>query len=742
MLTNLKKNISLIYVFFATVLFLLPIADAYTKFSISIITCFLACVYIWKNRTVFHAFNGYGALFILVGLFYRVLNINTVFELDTSAFFLFAFIVLNLLIILSVIYSSYVKYKNHDKAISEFYSKKALLISVSISYFVFRNSVDFSAFFFSKKLALIVLFAYLTACTTMFFSFYLISFSSKNTKILASKTMSIFYLLYSVSIFKYISFNQKGFVFTSINDNFLNFFAIAILYLSLSFISQIGIEEFRSKFEAKTTISNFELKSTESLLMYLFAFISMYITGIFDLESMITVLIVFTIVTFLESSVNSLSQDKRNLSSKLFEEKKIDQLTKLYSRGHFINLLETRMQEKKKPFYLIVLDINRFKVINDLHGHVIGDIVLQVLSSRLRQFQNEKTMFARFSGDEFAVFYEAENEEEAIEFTNQIYEKLTENIRAKNHEISLSISMGISKYPEHAEQVLDLIKHAAIALHNLKKLKKGGANYSTSEMYEVLKRRNFIEFELSNIKYDKEFVLNYQPQINSKSEKVEGIEVLSRWYHPVEGFISPVEFISVAEEADFIQKMTDWVLNTALSQYSKWEKDYGFSGEISINISAKSLNDNEFIENLKKTVKRYKVNPRNIILELTEHSVISSVELAEIFFEKVRELGVKISIDDFGTGFSSINYLRKFPIDELKIDKELIDNIENKSTDYTIIKTISELGFGLNLKIVAEGVENENQVKILRDIKCSTIQGYFYSKPLTAEDFEDKYLRN
>jgi EAL domain-containing protein (putative c-di-GMP-specific phosphodiesterase class I) len=326
-------------------------------------------------------------------------------------------------------------------------------------------------------------------------------------------------------------------------------------------------------------------------------------------------------------------------------------------------------------------------------------------------------------------------------FCDDFIELIEEPIKVDDYQFKVTTSIGIARYPYDGNQISDLIKHADIAMYHAKSL--GGSQkhmHFSKQMIEKIKRRNKIELLLKNAKFDQEFELYYQPQVDTITGQLTGMEALLRWHHPDEGFISPGEFIPISEEIGLISDISQWVFKTAMSQMKLWYDRYDQELMMGLNLSPLIINNIRFFERLRALVDLTGVNPNHIEFEITEHSAMSTATIMEEVFSSLSDIGFHISIDDFGTGYSSLSYLKRFSIDRIKIARELIENLPADSDDLHIVKAIVMMAEGMGLKTIGEGVETKDQLDILRTIGCDCIQGYYFGTPMPAEAFERKYF--
>jgi len=419
-----------------------------------------------------------------------------------------------------------------------------------------------------------------------------------------------------------------------------------------------------------------------------------------------------------------------------------DTLTNLYNRRYLLNKLDEIIETSSRnnsTFGLLFIDLNKFKNINDLHGHDVGDLVLIKIATELKKHSNEQNIVTRQGGDEFIIIStDVNNEEDLNSLANKIMDGFNETICVKGHIFKADLSIGGVIYPTDGQDKLTLMKKADMAMYTSKKntssrfvlYKEADNVYNKFKMEELMKKA--IE--------NKEFVLYYQPQFNIENDEIVGVEALIRWVNDELGFVSPAEFIPLAEETGLIIDIGNWVIESAFLQMKKWNDLYNLDLEIGINISPIQLSNESFLDTIISNLQQTNIDPSIINLEITEESAMNNSDENIKKIKKLRDLGLKISIDDFGSGYSSFKYIKSFIVDTLKIDMSLINGIDKTKEDYEIANAIINMGKGLDLNIVAEGVESKSQLSTLRNLKCNTIQGYYYERPIKVDELEKKYF--
>lgn len=446
---------------------------------------------------------------------------------------------------------------------------------------------------------------------------------------------------------------------------------------------------------------------------------------------------------YLEKQITERTKALNLANQNLEEISNRDVLTGLYNRRYLIYHLDNLISANEiENFALLYIDANRFKPINDSYGHAIGDKVLAALGNRFSSFCSAKCTPFRIGGDEFAVIIE--NYKDKLEISgiaDKIFEILQLPISISPYIFTLTASIGITLYPEDSTDKDVLIRYADIAMYEVKSSHhRNNYLFFDKNFIEKINKKQEIEFLLQNADYDKEFMLFYQPQYNIESQKLVGMEALIRWQHPKKGLISPSEFIQIAEETGMIIHIGEWVAETAFSQIKKWNETYSMNLKMSINISPVQIKNIGFIEWLEEKMKAEGIHAEWIDLEITESVAMISTNSIEKIFHFLNKMGIGISIDDFGTGYSSLSYIRKYNIDRLKIAKELIDAIAYDENAFLIVQAIIMMATGLNLKTISEGVENAEQLEILKRLGCNEVQGYIFGKPVPSDEFEKLHL--
>ncbi len=417
-----------------------------------------------------------------------------------------------------------------------------------------------------------------------------------------------------------------------------------------------------------------------------------------------------------------------------------DSLTGLANRILFNDRLIkgiAQAKRKGKKMALLFIDLDHFKEINDSLGHDIGDRVLQSVTKLLKNVVREEDSIARLGGDEFTVLLaDLSNGEDASISAQKIIEVLDKPIKVEDHELHISSSIGISLYPDDGDMPQDLLKYADSAMYKAKEEGRNNFQFYCSEMTALAFERLVMEANLREAIKNEEFIVLYQPQVDGESEKLIGMEALVRWNHPSMGIVSPDKFIPLAESTGLIIEIDKYVMKTAMNQLSQWYQKGLNPGVLAMNLAVKQLQQKDFIELLKSLMSQTGCRSEWLELEVTEGQIMTNPQEAIKILNKINDMGINVAVDDFGTGYSSLSYLKKLPIDKLKIDQSFVKDLPGDEEDSAIAKAVIALAQSLNLRIIAEGVETKAQKDFMIENGCKNIQGYYYSKPLPANQFE------
>ncbi len=412
-----------------------------------------------------------------------------------------------------------------------------------------------------------------------------------------------------------------------------------------------------------------------------------------------------------------------------------DALTDLPNRTLFSDRLQYSAHcaaRDNQTFGVLVLDLDRFKEVNDVRGHHVGDHVLREVGKRLRSVLRDSDTVARMGGDEFAMILHNANKEACMHVAKKICQSLEPAIMTDNASIIIGASVGIAMYPDHGEDEVELLKSADLAMYDAK---RAGTGFSVFDTEENTRRTNRLKLiaDLDAAINNNRLALHYQPIVDLKTNQVRGVEALCRWIHPERGFIPPDDFIALAEQKGLIQALTLWVLDTALAQCAAWHAQ-GLQIGMSVNLSTRNFLDPELPSKVAGYLKKWQVPAQWLSLEITESMTMSDPARALEIIRTLDVMGVKISIDDFGTGYSSLAYLKKLQVDELKIDRSFVLELDKDKDNQSIVRSTIDLAHSLGLMVVAEGIETESIMNMLNGYGCDKVQGYFLCKPKPAED--------
>lgn len=414
-----------------------------------------------------------------------------------------------------------------------------------------------------------------------------------------------------------------------------------------------------------------------------------------------------------------------------------DHLTGLPNRLYFEESLKNLFLESKrykKSFALLFVDLDNFKYVNDTFGHLVGDKLLEEVSSRLTNNVRESDIVSRLAGDEFTIILKDVNSSSSIaNISNKIIDSLKDSFLIDGHEIRIGSSIGISISPEDTEDYDELIKNADIAMYNSKENGKNRFTFYCKDMNDAVIKKYQIENYLKQSLLEGDFYLEYQPLIQTIDEKILSYEALVRWNHPVLGKIYPNDFIPYCEDNGMIIKLGHWIVDRAffdINEMKKKKREF----HLSINISAKQLNDITFSKYVESKIKQYDVDSKNVVFEITESILLENNKNVKENIHKLKEQGISFALDDFGTGYSSMNYLKDFPISTIKIDKSFILSMFEDKNNLAIVDSILYLSKLLGKTVIAEGIENSEQMQHLKEKECNVVQGFYFSKPLGIND--------
>ena len=421
----------------------------------------------------------------------------------------------------------------------------------------------------------------------------------------------------------------------------------------------------------------------------------------------------------------------------------LDTLTGLPNRARFYDLLKLRVarkdKNKERQCAVLLLDVDRFKLVNDSLGNASADQLLIQIAHRVKTCMRQGDVLARVGGDEFAVLLDdVSGEEEAASVATRIQQALAISFNLLGQEVYTTLSIGIALASDYGEPISDILRDAETAMHTAKARGKARHEIFGRDMHGELMSRLKMETDLRRACERDELFVDYQPIVSLENRTLIGFEALARWRHPEFGMVPPKDFIPVAEETGQILTIGQTVLESACRQAREWQKTYPASPPlfVSVNLSVKQFNQPGLVENIASLLKEFKLPPRCLKLEITESVFSDNIEAAVGLLTQLRELGVQLSIDDFGTGYSSLSYLQRFPIDTLKIDRSFVTQMMENEENLAIVRTIVALAQNLGMDVVAEGVETEDQLKLLRKLECENGQGYLFSTPLGGRQLD------
>ncbi|MGH1460451.1 MAG: EAL domain-containing protein [Neptuniibacter sp.] len=418
-----------------------------------------------------------------------------------------------------------------------------------------------------------------------------------------------------------------------------------------------------------------------------------------------------------------------------------DELTGLPNRRQLDECLQQAIEDAKKNNHQLAylfIDLDHFKDINDTSGHDIGDAVIFETARRIKSCIREQDLIARYGGDEVIVVVKCQSSlSDADRISDQITRVLSKPFNIVQEKFFLTASIGISVFPEHAESPIGLLKCADQAMYSAKKSNRGSYAYFDSSMQVQVQNRISLAKDMHDALSKNQFELYYQPIVDIKQHNIVKAEALLRWHHPVHGFISPEIFIPIAEATGLIHEIGEWVFKTALKNSKELSQKLGYPFQISVNKSPVQYRQKEADKNWLKQLKDENLSGENLCIEITEGVLLQKDEEVSDSLNMYRDLGIEVSLDDFGTGYSSLSYLNRFDIDYLKIDKSFIDNLHPDTPNYALCEAIVVMADKLGVKVIAEGVETEEQLQYISGIGCNYIQGYVFSRPLPSLEFED-----
>ncbi|WP_041638625.1 putative bifunctional diguanylate cyclase/phosphodiesterase [Anoxybacillus flavithermus] len=417
----------------------------------------------------------------------------------------------------------------------------------------------------------------------------------------------------------------------------------------------------------------------------------------------------------------------------LYDHDDSDILTGVLSYESFLHLLRERMN-KREPFALLSLNLDRFKFINDLIGYEYGNELLKQVAERLRRYENG--IVARQARDQFFLAFYTIDRNEIRDMIRDVIQIFSTPFQLTDQELTITPSIGVSVFPDDATDWTTLLSFADLALEIAKE--NGGNTYCfyTNELKKTNEEKLYIQHSIRKALKQNEFTLHYQPIVDIQTGDIVAVEALLRWFHPKRGWISPATFIPIAEETNLIQPIGDWVLRNVCEQSKKWKEKGLPHVQIGVNVSIKQFLQADLVKHIEHVLRTYDLDPFCLKLEITESMAMHHIDYVLAQLQSLKHLGLQLAVDDFGTGYSSLNYLKKLPVDIIKIDRSFVQDMVKHSYDLSIVRAVIQVAHSLQMKVVAEGVETEEQLAILKREGCDRAQGYYFSKPLAAEQFE------
>lgn len=416
-----------------------------------------------------------------------------------------------------------------------------------------------------------------------------------------------------------------------------------------------------------------------------------------------------------------------------------DELTGLPNRNLFkqrLNHAVAKASRTNSQVLLLFFDLDHFKLVNDTLGHEAGDLLLIMATKRIAECIRASDSLCRLGGDEFVMIMEEASPQDGHRLVRDIIAKFTTPFELYQQRVYCTMSVGVSVYPDDTTDPQSLLVFADLAMYRAKQNGRNGFEFYTTNLNFIAHQWLDMESGIRHALKENQLFLEYQPQVENTTHQLMGLEALLRWQHPERGLIPPLEFIKIAEQSSLINQIGDWVLEAVCQQMRTW-LDQGYQvPRVSINISARHLRSENLIYALKTVPAKYQISPEMLCIEITEHALLEDIDVVKKNMHFIKEAGFSISLDDFGTGHSSLMYLKRWSVDEVKIDRTFIEGLQNSEEDCVIVKAIVALANALSLNIVGEGVENQFQADIVKASGCKVVQGFFYSIPLPAIEME------
>ena len=440
----------------------------------------------------------------------------------------------------------------------------------------------------------------------------------------------------------------------------------------------------------------------------------------------------------------------RSIVQRVMAERKVqlleyrDSLTQLPNRLLFVDRLEqaiVRAERHRETIALLVVDIDDFKLVNDSFGHEAGDQLIKAVGDLLSKALRRADTVARLGGDEFAIIIEnVEGDDDAISIADNLTTMLEHSVRLHEQETFTSASVGISMYPQDGTDASTLLKNADTAMFRAKENGRRCFQFYKPEMSVTAMKRLDLETSIRNAIENNELVIHYQPTINIHKNEIAGVEALLRWQHPEKGIIEPEDFLSVAIESGLIVQIGDWMINTICHQLRVWKEAGMENQNVSINLCSRQFKDEDLLSVFKLAMDEHQIDGSELTIEVTEKTLIASEGEIESTLNTLHAMGITIAVDDFGIGFASLTNLKDLPIDVVKIDEKFVAGVPDSEQDVAVVTAIAGLTRGLKLKLLAEGIENERQLNMLKGLGCQLAQGFYWSKALPADQYEQFYL--
>jgi polar amino acid transport system substrate-binding protein len=442
--------------------------------------------------------------------------------------------------------------------------------------------------------------------------------------------------------------------------------------------------------------------------------------------------------------LRDVTQEKRS-EEIIYNVTNYDKVTGIPNKNYFMDYLNLSMQTAKienKMMALFILDLDNFKTVNDIMGHSVGDELLRKVANGVKDMLEHGSQISRIGGDEFTIVIPSANRiNDILAISRRLMNLFTDPWELEGKEYYITCSMGIAVYPNDGEDVENLLRNADTALNNAKDLGKNNYKFYTRTMNTSITERFDVENRLRYAVERDQFVLHYQPIIDTKTFEIHSCEALVRWQHPINGLLTPNNFIGIAEDTGLINALGELVLRKACLQHKDWIHEGLPPIKISVNFSGKQFRDSNLLLMIKRVVEETNMDTKYLEMEITESFAMHNIEYVIYILNELKKMGISIAVDDFGTGYSSVKYLKLLPIDVLKIDRSFIVDVEISNAQKEIVKALISLAHGINLKVTAEGVETIEQLNFLKNHKCDKIQGFIFSKPLQSDKFLDFYTK-